>query len=104
MTAPRTRIARRTIAANAPPNETSIETLKSASRNPSRGLGPGLDGEYSSTAIKQREDPAQEQAPSTSLEPTSSDVISYAREADMEGYRLSDLPLPPEDRQTTLRV
>jgi len=30
------------------------------------------------------------------------DVIAYAREADMEAYRLSDLPEPPEDLQTAL--
>jgi hypothetical protein len=30
------------------------------------------------------------------------DVIDYAREAGMEGYRLEDLPLPPEDPQTAL--
>jgi hypothetical protein len=30
------------------------------------------------------------------------DVINYAREAGMEGYRLSDLPLPPEDPQRLL--
>jgi hypothetical protein len=30
------------------------------------------------------------------------DVITYAREADMEAYRLSDLPEPPEDLQTAL--
>jgi predicted nucleic acid-binding protein len=31
-----------------------------------------------------------------------SDVCSYAREAGMEAYRLSDLPLPPEDPQALL--
>jgi predicted nucleic acid-binding protein len=30
------------------------------------------------------------------------DVIAYAKEAGMEGYRLEDLPLPPEDSQTTM--
>jgi hypothetical protein len=29
-------------------------------------------------------------------------VIGYAREAGMEGYRLSDLPEPPEDPQKAL--
>jgi predicted nucleic acid-binding protein len=30
------------------------------------------------------------------------DVLGYAREAGMEAYRLSDLPLPPEDPQATM--
>ena len=30
------------------------------------------------------------------------DVVAYAREADIEAYRLSDLPEPPEDPQTAL--
>lgn len=30
------------------------------------------------------------------------DVIAYAREAGLEGYRLEDLPLPPEDLQTKM--
>jgi hypothetical protein len=30
------------------------------------------------------------------------DVITYAREAGMEGYRLEDLPLPPENPQSEL--
>ncbi|HUZ95243.1 MAG TPA: hypothetical protein VMU57_10055 [Edaphobacter sp.] len=29
-------------------------------------------------------------------------IVGYAREAGMEGYRLADLPLPPEDPQTAL--
>jgi hypothetical protein len=32
------------------------------------------------------------------------DVIAYAREAGLEGYRLSDIPLPPEDRQTAMAL
>jgi hypothetical protein len=45
--APRSKISRAKSAENAPqvPNDTSIETLRSASRKPSRGLGPGLDRE-----------------------------------------------------------
>jgi hypothetical protein len=31
------------------------------------------------------------------------DVISYAREAGMEAYRLSDVPEPPEDPQTAMQ-
>jgi hypothetical protein len=31
------------------------------------------------------------------------DVIAYAREAGMEGYRLADIPLPPEDPQADLQ-
>lgn len=30
------------------------------------------------------------------------DVIAYAREAGMEGYLLADLPLPPDDPQSSL--
>jgi hypothetical protein len=30
------------------------------------------------------------------------DVITYAKEAGLKGYRLEDLPLPPEDPQTSL--
>jgi hypothetical protein len=31
-----------------------------------------------------------------------SDVINYAKEAGIQGYRLADLDLPPEDPQTAL--
>jgi hypothetical protein len=32
------------------------------------------------------------------------DVIDYAREAGLEGYRLADLPEPPEDPQHALHL
>lgn len=38
----------------------------------------------------------------TAMYSDDSDVRGYAREAGMEAYQLSDLPLPPEDPQATL--
>ena len=38
----------------------------------------------------------------TAIYSDDSDVVAYAREAGMEGYRLSDLPEPPKDPQGDL--
>jgi hypothetical protein len=39
----------------------------------------------------------------TAIYSDDSDVIAYAQEAGLDGYRLEDLPLPPEDRQRALQ-